>query len=93
MQRLTKASGLCMIFHMKRTTLIFDERQFAELKKLAAEEQRTLSSVTEELLRMGLSARRRGKRRKLSRLPAWNMGRPKVDVTDRSALYEAMEGR
>ncbi len=80
-----------MIFHMKRTTLILNERQFAELKKLAAEERRTLSSVTEELLRAGMSARRLRRRKKLARLPAWNMGRPKVDLADRNALYKAME--
>jgi hypothetical protein len=79
-----------MIFHMKRTTLVLDERQFAELKKLAAEERRTLSSVTEELLRVGLSARRQRRFRKPARLPAWNMGKPKVDLSDRSILYDVM---
>jgi hypothetical protein len=82
-----------MIFHMKRTTLVLDEQQFSELKKLAAVERRTLSSLTEELLRLGLAARRKRNRRKLSPLPTWNMGRPKVDLADRSALYDAMEGR
>ena len=82
-----------MISHMKRTTLILDERQFAELKKLAAEERRTLSSVTEELLHVGLATRSQRKSRKLGRLPAWNMGRAKVDIADRSALYEVLEGR
>jgi hypothetical protein len=81
-----------MIIHMKRTTLIIDERQFAELKTLAAAEGRTLSSLTEELLQLGLAARRRTRRRKLRPLPAWNMGKFKVDVADRDALYKAMEG-
>jgi hypothetical protein len=82
-----------MIFHMKRTTLVLDERQFAELKKLAAEERRTLSSITDEVLRTGLSLRRGRRSQKLGRLPAWNMGKPKVDLADRKALYEVMEGR
>ena len=82
-----------MIFHMKRMTLVLDERQFAELKKLAAVERRTLSSLTEELLRLGLAARRRRSPRKLSPLPTWNMGKPKVDMADRNALYDAMEAR
>ncbi len=82
-----------MIFHMRRTTLILDERQFTELKKLAAAEGRTLSSVTEELLRVGLAAKRRPPNRRLSRLPSWNMGKPRVDVADRNALLEAMEGQ
>ncbi len=82
-----------MISHMKRTTLVLDERQFAELKKLAASERRTLSALTEELLRLGLAARRRRSPRRLSRLPTWNMGKPKVDLADRNALYDAMEAR
>jgi hypothetical protein len=82
-----------MIFHMKRTTLVLDEHQFTELKKLAAAEGRTLSSVTEEVLRVGLASKRRRANRKLSRLPAWNMGKPRVDIANRNALYEAMEGR
>ncbi len=82
-----------MIFHMRRTTLVLDESQFTELKKLAAEECRKLSSLTEELIRLGLAARRRHKRRKSSPLPSWNMGRFKVDIADRNVLYEAMEGR
>ena len=82
-----------MIFHMKRTTLVLDERQFAELKKLAAAERRTLSSVTEEVLRVGLAARGKRRRRKLAPLPTFDVGKFKVDVADRDALYRAMEGR
>ena len=81
-----------MIFHMKRTTLIIDERQFAELKGLAATEGRTLSSLTKELLELGLATRRRRRRRKLKPLPTWDMGEFKVDISDRDALYKAMEG-
>lgn len=90
---MTAATLWCMIFHMKRTTLVLDEIQFSELKKLAAAERRTLSSLTEELLRLGLAARRKRRRRKLAPLPTWNMGKPKVDLADRNALYDAMEGR
>jgi len=78
---------------MKRTTLALDERQFTELKKLAAEEGRTLSAVTEEVLRAGLASKRRRTSRKLSRQPAWNMGKAKANLADRAALYAAMEGR
>lgn len=82
-----------MIFHMKRTTLLLDEKQFTELKKLAAAERRTLSAVTEEMIRLGLAARRNRKRRKILPLPSKKMGEFKVDIADRNALYEAMEGR
>jgi len=73
--------------------LVLDEQQFSELKKLAAAERRTLSSLTEELLRLGLASRRRRSGRKLDPLPTWNMGTPKIDLADRNALYDAMEGR
>jgi len=81
-----------MFFHMKRTTLMIGERQFAELKTLAVAEGRTLSSQTKEWLQLGLAAHRQGRRRKLRPLPTWNMGEFKVDVADRDALYKAMEG-
>ena len=81
-----------MIFHMKRTTLIIDERQFAELKSLAAAERRTLSAVTRDLLRLGLAALHKRGRRRLPPLPTFNMGKFKVDVADRKALHRAMEG-
>jgi len=58
---------------------------------LAAAERRTLSSLTEELLRLGLANRCRRSRPKLSPLPTRSMGKPKVDLADRNALYDAME--
>ena len=64
-----------------------------DFRAIAAMERRTLSSLTEELLRLGLAARRRRSPRKLSPLPTWNMGKPKVDLADRNALYDAMEAR
>ena len=81
-----------MINHMKRTTLILNSDQFTHLKKLAAIERRTLSSLTEDLIRLGLAARRRRSRGRRTTLPSWNMGTFKVDVADRDALAEAMEG-
>ena len=43
-----------MNFHM-RTTLVIDDQLFRQLKKRAAEEGRTLSEVTQEVLRRGAS--------------------------------------
>ena len=82
-----------MINHMKRTTLILNQDPFNHLKGIAASERRTLSSLTEDLLRLGLAARRRRSRARRSALPSWKMGNFKVDVADRNALAEAMERR
>ena len=79
-----------MVFHM-RTTLIIDDEIFRRLKKLAAEQNRTLSDITQEVLRQGLSRARRTARPKPARLPAFSMGRPLVDVADRDQLYEVLD--
>lgn len=77
---------------MRRTTLVLDERQFAELKSLATAEGRTLSSLTKELLGLGLAKWRGRRRRKIKPLPTWDVGEFMVDVADRDALHKAMEG-
>lgn len=78
-----------MIFHM-RTTLIIDDELFRRLKRLAAQENRTLSEITQEVLRRGLQ--QPGKpRRGAVKLPAFRMGRPLVDVADRDQLYEVLD--
>jgi hypothetical protein len=79
-----------MNFHM-RTTLVIDERLFRELKRRAVEQKRTLSDVTQEVLRIGLAAGRPRTVRKRVRLRSFAMGRPAVDVADRDRLYEILE--
>ena len=80
-----------MTFHMKRTTLVLDERYFTELKKTAAAEGRTLSNLVDELIRTGLAHRGRPKARGSRKLPSFSMGRPLVDLADRDQLAERME--
>ncbi len=77
-----------MVFHMK-TTLVIPDGLFRSLKLRAAERGETLSELANELLRKGLTDRRKPKR--LPPLPTFDMGEPRVDVADRDALYEAME--
>ena len=79
-----------MLFHLK-TTLILPDHIFRELKRQAARRRTTLSAIVAEVLRRGLDAP--GPRRDLPPLPAHPMGRPLVDVADRDALFQAMEGR
>ena len=79
-----------MVSHMK-TTLNIDDRVMAELKREAARQGRTMSDLVETALRLLLRAQR--KRTTVPDLPAFHSGGALVDVSDRDALYHAMEGR
>jgi len=50
-----------------------------------------MSELVESALRMLLQAQE--KKRELLELPTFRSGGPLVDVADREALYQAMEGR
>lgn len=78
-----------MFFHMK-TTLMIPDHVFRELKRRAARRGETLSAVVAEALRRGLAEPEAVA--ELAPLPVVRMGRPKVDLADRDALYRAMEG-
>jgi Arc/MetJ family transcription regulator len=80
----------CMVCHMK-TTLNIDDTVMADLKREAARQGRTMSELVEIALRLLLRARR--KRKELRDLPTFNSGGHLVDIDDRDALYDAMEGR
>jgi plasmid stability protein len=79
-----------MIFHM-RTTLVIDDELFRRLKQRAAAEKRTLSDVTQEVLRRGLRADTGKRKRAPVKLPTFTMGPPLVDVADRNQLYEVFD--
>jgi hypothetical protein len=80
-----------MNFHM-RTTLIIDDALFRELKRRAAEQRRTLSEVTQDALRRGLADQQtRTKPRRAIRLRSFALGRPRVDVADRSQLFDVLD--
>jgi plasmid stability protein len=87
---LTPKCAISMIFHM-RTTLVIDDELFRRLKQRAAAEKRTLSDVTQEVLRRGLRADTRKRKRAPVKLPTFTMGRPLVDVADRDQLYEVLD--
>jgi len=74
-----------MLLHMKRTTLLLDVGLYADLKRRAAREGRTLTDVVEEALRLGARAqasRRRGR----EKLPSYDLGPFLVDPGDRVAV-------
>jgi hypothetical protein len=60
-------------------------------KREAARQGRTMSELVESALRLLLRSDR--KREKLVALPAFHGGGTLVDIADRNALYQAMEGR
>lgn len=79
-----------MVSHTK-TTLNIDDTVMAQLKREATRQRRTMSELVETALRLMF---RSGKKpRQLARLPTFRSGGAMVDIADRNALYQAMEGR
>jgi hypothetical protein len=74
-----------------KTTLNIDDRVMVELKREAARQGRTMSEMVESALRLLLRSQR--KREKIDALPTFHSGGALVDIADRDALYQAMEGR
>lgn len=79
-----------MVSHMK-TTLNIDDTVMAQLKREAARQGRTMSELVETALRNLFRSQR--KREELPPLPTFRSGGTLVDIADRDALYQAMEGR
>ncbi|CAN5859428.1 antitoxin VapB48 [soil metagenome] len=82
-----------MLFCM-RTTLDLDDEVMRTLKRRAAETGRTLTSLVEEALRAMLE---RGSRPDPAYKLEWTVvpggARPGVDLSDRDALIDIMDGR
>jgi hypothetical protein len=79
-----------MVFHMK-TTLNIDDTVMAQLRREAARQGRTMSELVETALRNLFRAQNEAAA--LSPLPMFHSGGAFVDIADRDALYQAMEGR
>ncbi len=69
---------------MKRTTLNLDAALYAELKRQAASEGRTLTERLERAVRLGLAAEAHGRRTRVT-LPSYDLGPFLVDPNDRSS--------
>ena len=74
--------------HMK-TTLMIPDNLVRTIKLRAAERGTTLSQIVAEALARGLEVTPTPDQ---VPLPTHRMGKPRVDVADRNALYDAMEG-
>jgi hypothetical protein len=79
-----------MVFHMK-TTFNIDDTVMAQLRQEAARQDRTMSELVETALRNLF--RSQAKPVNLAPLPVFHSGGAVVDIADRDALYQAIEGR
>jgi Ribbon-helix-helix protein, copG family len=79
-----------MVIWMK-TTLNLDDSVMARLKQEAARRGCTMSELMESALRRLLTEK--GAAAPLPALPSFKTGGALVEIADRDALYQAMEGR
>ncbi len=76
-----------------KTTLNLDDQLLRLAKKAAAERGVTLTQVVEEALSAAVLQPMRVDRFQLRWTPITGRRLPDVDIADRSALYDRMEGR
>lgn len=77
---------------MRRTTVRLDPHLLADAKKLAADSDRTLTSVIEDALREVVARRRQRRRPGVSLTVVDGRGvRPGVDLDDSAALLDLMD--
>jgi hypothetical protein len=81
-----------MVCHVK-TTLNINDTVMTQLRQEAARQQKTKSELVEAALRLLFHSAKRSKKRKLRPLPTFHGGKPRVDIADRNALYDFVEGR
>ena len=74
-----------------KTTLKIDDSVMMRLKKEAVRRGCTMSELVESALRLFLQSEKIPQ--KLPPLSSFKSGGPLVDISDRDALYQAMEGR
>ena len=80
-----------MVSHLK-TTLNIDDTVMARLRRESVRQGRTMSELVEAALRLLFQAGKRKSKAKLRPLPSFRSGGYLVDIADRNALYDAMEG-
>lgn len=74
-----------------RTTVNIDDNVMQRLKREAARQGRTMSEMIETAVRRLMSEQ--PPRADVVPLPTFRGGGALVDISDRDALYQAMEGR
>lgn len=66
--------------------MVLDQNLFAALRRLAAEQTRTLSGVVNETIRIGLQQLQKPPARKTIRLPSFHTGPFLINVADRNEI-------
>ncbi len=74
-----------------KTTLNITDPVFAQLKREAARQGRTMGELVEAGLRLLFTSTSSKKRAALPPIPSFDMGPALVDISDREALYRVME--
>ena len=79
-----------MLICMKRTTVVLEDGCMDAVRELAHKEGRQLSRVVNDLLVEGVRRKRRHVKESFN-LPAFSMGRSRVNLGDRHALEALMD--
>lgn len=76
-----------------RTTLIIPDSIYQRAKKLAQEQNKTLSELSSEALEIQILRWEKAskEKRRPYKLRTFSMGRERVDLSNRDALYRQME--
>ncbi|MFH1437754.1 MAG: hypothetical protein ABIJ56_18750 [Pseudomonadota bacterium] len=74
----------------KRTTVTLDNQVMEAVKARAVKEGKTFGQALNEILRKWLSTAGSRKEGKIKLEPC-SMGKPRVDISDREDLFDAME--
>jgi hypothetical protein len=78
---------------MTRTTLDLDASVLEQLRRCAASERKSMGQVASERLALGLEGDGPKEEPLPLRWPSMRMGKPKVDLEDKDALWEALDWR
>jgi hypothetical protein len=77
---------------MPRTTLDLDSSVLAQLRRRARAEHKSMGQLASERLAVSLEDETPVERRPLE-WPAWHMGKPKVELHDKDALWRVLDAQ
>lgn len=75
-----------------RTTIMLDKPILEKIRRQAREGRQTLRETIRNLLLAGMAKTQKKKNPPFS-LPTFDMGREKIDISNRTRLYEILEER
>jgi hypothetical protein len=83
--------GLLSSSIMARTTLDIDSSVLAQLRRRARTEHKSMGQLASERLAVSLANETVSEARPF-KWPTWHMGRPRVDLQDKDALWRVLDG-